>query len=741
MWCWLLWYPPTVHAGATSIERVEQQISLVNGEYSTSNTTDSPTNNSLGLSAFDPDEYTSPTVYFEVVGRCDSCSGGNAQMTASLYNESGVVQVTVPVTGTSFDRYRSNTLILPEGKYTVRFKLDATGGTAYLKGARLLIFQSGTALTDTTTQVEVGGIDTTDSTSALSLEAPKYYVYDHDQFSGTINAYFEATLRTNANNATATYRFDGYDTVEAWSTNPANMVDGSTATFASTDTAQTQRLNANTSNVANLGIISKVEVRAYSYQDNGSGGQVTVRPVYSGGDGNNHNYNPPGTAAYSDWMDITSDTNAPTSWSWTDLENLDLDLDWTPGGAGNTGYVANVQLRVTYEDPAILAYAELYNRTNNQVVGNSTISTSSNTYQLIRSSALSSNWDTSNDDEYEVRIYTNSVTNAVYLVNAKIVLDQYDADNLDKVEVVHHMIVAERTTTNTDYTQESFLLTYDPDNWYYANTHRVFFESTLKTSGGTGFVALYNITDTDIIESPNTSELTTTSASYERKRSNNLSYNSDWSNLADRKFATILKATSTQTVYVSSSTLIIQAQAQPPAFTFTISGVGTGETNNGVTTSAATTITSLPFGNVSVNAPKFLTHQLTVTANDPVRKWYVYLRLRDPLQGLYPSNYIDSFIGSGATWSSPQAWISPTGTVPNQDTAWFGANTSDTTVPGWSSGSGLFGPVTDTAVEVMRGASPATSKTVHVSFAIEANQLQPPDAYAGTIEYRVLPEF
>ena len=162
---------------------------------------------------------------------------------------------------------------------------------------------------------------------------------------------------------------------------------------------------------------------------------------------------------------------------------------------------------------------------------------------------------------------------------------------------------------------------------------------------------------------------------------------------------------------------------------------------NGITTSVATTITSIPFGNVTVNTPVYAAHKLTVSTNDATTKYTVDVHLVSTLQGQYPGNNIDPFVGSGATWSLPQTWTSPTGTVASTDTGWLGANTSDTDVAGWSSGSGKFGPLDTTPIEVMRNNSGVSESNIYVTYAFEVNVNQPADTYYGQLIYNVLPVY
>ena len=151
---------------------------------------------------------------------------------------------------------------------------------------------------------------------------------------------------------TATFYFDSHYGGEAWSTNPSYMVDGSTATFASTtDDGDVQLLDGNTCPDINPGTITKVEIRARSYYiDSGFGSaDIILRSVYSRGDGDNHIFDAPiYNPDWSDWLDITTDTNAPNPWAWTDVMNLDCDVESLEASGSPELFCSKVEIRVTY---------------------------------------------------------------------------------------------------------------------------------------------------------------------------------------------------------------------------------------------------------------------------------------------------------------------------------------------------------------------------------------------------------
>jgi len=159
-----------------------------------------------------------------------------------------------------------------------------------------------------------------------------------------------------------TYYFDAYDSGgEEWETNPGYMVDNKTFTYAGSNTlGDIELCNGNTCDGTDLGTITKVEIRAFGLADPGgsSNAEVSLRPVFTGGDGTNHDIGD----IFGDWssyIDITTDTNAPT-WNWTHIQNLDCDVEITAEGASFVGKVAKVEIQVTYEtvatvvEPAVL---------------------------------------------------------------------------------------------------------------------------------------------------------------------------------------------------------------------------------------------------------------------------------------------------------------------------------------------------------------------------------------------------
>ena len=148
-----------------------------------------------------------------------------------------------------------------------------------------------------------------------------------------------------------TYYFNSFDENEAWETDPEDMVDGDPDDYASTTTlGDVELCDGNTCifGIANATTL-RVELRVKGYAD-GAGNYVVLRPVFNGTtDGSNYSWELVwlGPPDWSQWFDITEDTNAPERWTWQDVANLDCDVEAIRGEG--SWYISIVEIRVTYE--------------------------------------------------------------------------------------------------------------------------------------------------------------------------------------------------------------------------------------------------------------------------------------------------------------------------------------------------------------------------------------------------------
>jgi PKD repeat protein len=218
----------------------------------------------------------------------------------------------------------------------------------------------------------------------------------------------------------AVYYFDGYDNApmgEAWSTNPSYMVDGSTSNHASTSTnGDIELCNSNNCTGTDLGTISKVELRVKSYYS-GVQRDTILRPSFGGTtDGINYRYITTPVDTWSQWFDITYDPFAPMSWGWSDVDNLDCDVEAEyTGGPPFTLYCSKVELRVTYtgnNPPVISAPSPADNSVNVSLSPMLSINVSD-----PEGDSMDITWLSNSSGSWQVFGTNNSVGNGTYYQN------------------------------------------------------------------------------------------------------------------------------------------------------------------------------------------------------------------------------------------------------------------------------------------------------------------------------------
>ncbi len=224
-------------------------------------------------------------------------------------------------------------------------------------------------------------------------------------------------------------------------------------------------------------------------------------------------------------------------------------------------------------------------------------------------------------------------------------------------------------------------------------------------------------------------EVSTANTDYTRLRSGELSTHMPTST---KNLDTEIRNSASGTTTLTSSRLIIILHAYPE-LTFKVEGVPGNTATNGITTTGNSQATSLAFGALQPATVQYLAHKLT--ARTTASSGYsVTTKFLYTLQGNYPANQIVDF---PHTWNESHSWYTPTGTSPNVNTGWFGANTSDTRVPNWSNASGKFGSVGTTSQKVMQSAGIDSGTSAYVTYALEINSRQPTDTYSGTIVYNI----
>lgn len=165
--------------------------------------------------------------------------------------------------------------------------------------------------------------------------------------------------------ATTTYNFTAGSDNGDWS-NEANAWDETNGTYATREIAkntsfETSKWIKGTTNDAPASgdDIRKVEIGVEAKASNSGNCQLRLVPMFGGSsDGDNHDTAELGTSDSTTWFDITEDTNAPGTWSWSDVQDLDVRMfgDNDAGFSARTISIDQIYVRVS-------AGAETYNET------------------------------------------------------------------------------------------------------------------------------------------------------------------------------------------------------------------------------------------------------------------------------------------------------------------------------------------------------------------------------------------
>jgi len=186
--------------------------------------------------------------------------------------------------------------------------------------------------------------------------------------------------------------------------------------------------------------------------------------------------------------------------------------------------------------------------------------------------------------------------------------------------------------------------------------------------------------------------------------------------------------------------------------TFTVDGLGEGNTINGTTTTGSSTPTAIPFGTLQAGVASTVAQQLSVSTN--ASNGFVVTVQADSQLISATGADIDGFI-SGAYTSTPTDWVAPTPTLGQENTyGHWGITTNDASV-----GVGLtdefdvggtgneYVSASTTPVEVFRHNGPADGNTpnvgqTEVGYQIQITSLQEAgDDYSATLTYVATPVF
>jgi len=148
--------------------------------------------------------------------------------------------------------------------------------------------------------------------------------------------------------STVTYYYNYYRVEEVWESDPSYMTDADedTTSYTSSD-GDMHRCDSNNCPGTDLGTISKVELRGKLQGDGDD--KCYLRPLFGILSGDEHTIIPGTSLAWSDWQDVTNDSNAPSPWGWADVKGMDCVVTYDKVAKANTMYCGMAQIQVTYE--------------------------------------------------------------------------------------------------------------------------------------------------------------------------------------------------------------------------------------------------------------------------------------------------------------------------------------------------------------------------------------------------------
>lgn len=172
-----------------------------------------------------------------------------------------------------------------------------------------------------------------------------------------------------------------------------------------------------------------------------------------------------------------------------------------------------------------------------------------------------------------------------------------------------------------------------------------------------------------------------------------------------------------------------------PNLTVTFSGVNSGTTVGGVTTTTTSSTNAISYGSLPINTAQTAAHQVTVTTN--ASNGYTTTIQQDGhlRTGV---NQIDPVSGTNA---SPAAWVG------GVSTGEFGYHTTDTLLCTGSlsrfapATSDTYAQLTTSPLEVACSSGPVTSETTNVIFKLEVGSAQPSGNYQNLVTYITTAQF
>ncbi len=170
--------------------------------------------------------------------------------------------------------------------------------------------------------------------------------------------------------------------------------------------------------------------------------------------------------------------------------------------------------------------------------------------------------------------------------------------------------------------------------------------------------------------------------------------------------------------------------------TFTINGLESGTTTEGVTTDVETTPTSVPFGTLAMSTPVEAAQRLTVSTSAS-SGYKIFAFERQALMSNQAAT-IDPVTGTNPV---PASWNSG---CPGSSAGCYGYHSGEDVMDGGStrfSPNDSFAQFSQTPYEVAFSATPTTDKETDIVYKVEARNLQEAGSYESSLVYIVVPVF
>ncbi|MBP9760131.1 MAG: hypothetical protein KBD24_02055, partial [Candidatus Pacebacteria bacterium] len=172
------------------------------------------------------------------------------------------------------------------------------------------------------------------------------------------------------------------------------------------------------------------------------------------------------------------------------------------------------------------------------------------------------------------------------------------------------------------------------------------------------------------------------------------------------------------------------------AVTFTIQGVATGSSTEGVTTDVTTTATAISFGSLSLGVDRNAAQRLTVSTNATEGYQMLMYERQNLTAGGGAS--ISDITGTNAT---PSTWVA--GCLVSAQSC-YGYHAGDNTLAGGSTRfllNDTYAALDGSLAEVAYSSGPVSTESTDIVYRIRANVSQPAGVYESKVVYIVVPVF